>query len=68
LRIGAGTSGAVATDAQGRVLLRQMPAGRVTLEVDPASVPAGWKANAPVTVDLPEAPSTLKAQIVLEPR
>jgi hypothetical protein len=68
LKVAAGVNGAVATDAQGRVLLRQVPAGRVTLQVDPASVPAGWKATAPVTVDLPDGPSTLKAQIVLEPR
>jgi len=35
--------------------------------VDPVSVPAGWRAPRPVTVELPEAPTTLPVTIRLTP-
>lgn len=55
------------TDATGRALLRQLPAGRVMLSVDPATLPAGWAAPAPVTVELPEAATTVPVPIRLTP-
>ena len=57
----------VTLDARGRALVRELPAGRVTLAVDPASVPAGWRAPRPVTLELPEAPATLPVRLRLTP-
>jgi hypothetical protein len=68
LEVSGGVNGPVATDANGRVLLRQLPAGHVPLSVDPGSIPDGWKVRSTVIVDLPEMPSTAKVQVVLEPR
>ena len=58
---------AVTLDAKGRALVRELPAGRATVAVDPVSVPAGWRAPRPVTVELPEAPTTLPVTIRLTP-
>jgi hypothetical protein len=60
--------GAVATtDARGRALVRQLPAGKVSVSVDPASVPTGWRFAGPLTFDLPETPATLPVTIRLTP-
>jgi len=57
----------VTTDATGRALVRELPAGPITLTVDPASVPAGWVAPERLTVELPETPTTLPVFIRLTP-
>jgi hypothetical protein len=66
LRVVAGTN-AVTTDGKGRALVRQLPAGRVTVTVDPAAVPAGFRPPAPVTIEVPGTPTTLPVSIRLEP-
>lgn len=60
--------GSVATtDARGRALVRLLPAGKVSVSVDPASVPTGWTFAGPLTLDLPETPVTLPVTIRLTP-
>ena len=58
---------AVTTDARGRALVRQLPAGQLPVTVDAATVPRGWAAPKPSTVDLPESPATLPLSIRLTP-
>ena len=66
LRLTAGTT-TVVTDASGRALIRDLPAGRLTITVDPASIPAGWAAPRPQTFDLPSDPTSLPVTIRLTP-
>ncbi|MBI2202830.1 MAG: hypothetical protein HYU41_03100 [Candidatus Rokubacteria bacterium] len=64
LRVANGSTVAT-TDAKGRALMRQLPAGRTTLTIDPASVPAGWTAPRSVVVDLPVDPATQSVTVRL---
>jgi len=57
----------VSLDAQGRGFVRELPAGRISLAVDPASVPAGFTVPRPMTLDLAEGPTTLPVAIRLVP-
>jgi SdrD B-like protein len=66
LKVAVGSS-VFRTDAQGRALLRQLPAGKLTISIDPSSVPAGWAVATPVALDLPETPVTLPLAIRLVP-
>lgn len=66
IRIVAGST-AVITDAKGRALVRQLPAGSLTLTIDPASVPAGWRVPSPITVELPADPATVPVTIRVAP-
>jgi hypothetical protein len=64
VRVGTAVS---TTDSQGRAMIRQLPAGTVTLSIDPTSIPAGWMFSGPLTLDLPETPTTLPVTIRLTP-
>jgi hypothetical protein len=66
LRVTAGRT-TVVTDAKGRALVRQLPAGQLTVTVDPASVPSGFVAPRPMTIDIPSDPTALPVTIRLEP-
>jgi hypothetical protein len=66
IRVVAGSTSAV-TDAKGRTLIRQLPAGPLTLTVDPTTVPAGWRAPSPLVVELPADPATVPVTIRVAP-